>query len=253
MEQGLGDMIQFIRFVKNVADLGAYVLVPVPDSLLGLFSKVEGISEIIRDGQAYPKLDYYCPLMSLPMELGIELNTIPNKLPYLYSEVKKRKEWSKRLGKTKKMRIGLAWSGNAGFPGDKLRSIALEKLSGLNSDKIEWHSLHKEYRQADKAELEVRSDIYSWHTHIQDFSDTAALIDLMDVVISVDTAIAHLAGAMNKPVWILLPLKPDWRWLLGREDSPWYQSARLFRQTKYADWDDVVSRISSLVSSFKKG
>jgi tetratricopeptide (TPR) repeat protein len=245
VEQGLGDMIQFVRFVKTIADLGAYVLLPCVDSLADLFRNVEGVGKIILNGQAYPELDYHCPLMSVPFVLGIELATLPNKVPYLYSDEKKCEEWLNRLGKKTKLRVGLVWSGNPEFGNDHNRSIPLEKLSYLNSDKIEWHSLHKECRESDESILKQRGDIHFWGEHIESFSDTAALIDLMDLVISVDTAVAHLAGAMNKPVWILLPFSPDWRWLIGRDDSPWYQSAKLFRQTEYGNWDEVIQRVDA--------
>jgi hypothetical protein len=180
--------------------------------------------------------------MSLPLVFGTTLETIPAQVPCLSADAAKVAEWRERLGPARGRRIGLAWSGNPEHKNDRNRSIPLETLAPLLKVEAEFIGVQKEVRPSDQAALEAHG-IKHYGEELQDFEDTAALLMNMDLVITVDTAIAHLAGALGRPVWILLPYAPDWRWLLGREDSPWYPTARLFRQPALGDWAVPVQRI----------
>jgi hypothetical protein len=181
--------------------------------------------------------------MSLPLVFGTTLETIPAEVPYLSADEAKVAEWRARLGPSRGRRIGLAWSGNPEHKNDRNRSIALEALAPVLGLEAEFISVQKEVRPSDQATLDTYG-IRHYGAVLQDFEDTAALLMSMDLVITVDTAIAHLAGALGRPVWVLLPYVPDWRWLLQREDSPWYPTARLFSQSAPGDWGGVLQRVA---------
>ena len=189
-------------------------------------------------------------MLSLPLALGTTLQTIPAEHQYLKADHELRDVWSARLSSTTKSRVGVVWSGRAAHKNDHNRSIALEQLVSLLSLDAHWISLQKELRVKDGAVLLQDDRIAHFGDDLRDFSDTAALLDLLDLVITVDTSVAHLAGAMGKPVWILLPYNPDWRWLLDRTDSPWYPSAKLFRQQQIGDWIGVVDQVKRELSYF---
>lgn len=242
-EAGLGDTLQFCRYAKQVAALGAKVVLEVQAPLLPLLTNLEGALQVLAQGSALPAFDYHCPLLSLPLAFKTEVNSIPTGIPYIHSDAARVAAWRDRLGKKAKPRVGLAWSGNPGHKNDHNRSLALAELLPLLHDGAEWISLQQEVRANDAALLAQRTDIRHFGAQLNDFAETAALVELMDVVISVDTSVAHLAGAMGKPLWILLPFNPDWRWLLNREDSPWYPTARLFRQPAIDDWTAVIDRV----------
>jgi ADP-heptose:LPS heptosyltransferase len=182
--------------------------------------------------------------MSLPYALKTELDTIPHATPYLTSSAEKRVVWGQRLGTQSRPRVGLVWSGNPEHKNDHKRSIPLAEIIKHLPDSFEYVSLQKEVRQAD-AELLANSGIRHFGADLKDFMDTAALCDLMVTVISVDTSVAHLAGALGKPTWVLLPYAPDWRWLLERDDSPWYASAKLYRQAQDRQWAPVLGQVAS--------
>jgi hypothetical protein len=245
-EQGLGDTIQFCRYAKMVKDLGARVVLEVPPALSGLLNGLHGVDTLVQTGQALPDFDYHCPLMSLPLAFKTELLTIPSPSPYLCADGSKLEQWSAKLGERKKPRVGLVWSGSTIHKNDHNRSLKLEELLAYLPKDYEYVSLQKEVRQVD-AELLAGSDlgvsIRHYGQELKDFSDTAALCALMDIVISVDTSVAHLAGAIGMPTWVLLPYVPDWRWLLDRDDSPWYPSVKLFRQSEDGRWDSVLQRV----------
>ncbi len=242
-EQGLGDTIQFCRYAKLIADLGAKVTLEVPKALVGLLNGLEGVDTLIEKDQILPAYDYHCPLMSLPLAFKTELHTIPSPGTYLYADAIKRDEWCKRLGAPKNLRVGLVWSGSTGHKNDHNRSLTLEELLPYLPKGYEYISLQKEVRTEDRARL-ASSNIRYFGERLKDFSDTAALCALMDVVISVDTSVAHLAGALGKTTWVLLPYAPDWRWLLDRNDSPWYASIKLYRQGKEIQWAPVLERVA---------
>ena len=244
-EQGYGDAIQFCRYVRLVAELGANVILITRPPLFGLFEKLEGVFELIMEGSPLPPFDYHCTLLSLPLAFRTNLTTIPSARKYLYTDPVKLSQWTQRLGSKKAPRIGLVWSGSISNTNDLNRSISLSDLIAFLPPDYQYVSLQKEVRTEDDVTLQSHSDILRFDELISDFTDTAALCELMDIVISVDTSVAHLSGALGRPTWILLPFSPDWRWLLDRNDSPWYPSVKLYRQETAGDWNRVFSRVAA--------
>ena len=247
-EQGFGDYIQCIRYAALVEQLGAKVILEVPSRLLTLCSTLKGQPILIENGKPLPSFDYHCPVMSLPLALKTTVETIPAQIPYLYADDQRKKRWNEKLGNKTATRIGLVWSGSTTHKSDHKRSLLLNQLTSLLVLPFEFHSLQKEIREIDVKTLTYFPKIHQHQDDQRDFSDAAALIDEMDLVISVDTAVAHLSGAMGKKTFILLPYSPDYRWMLDRADSPWYPTATLFRQPSVGDWDSVISEIRQLLS-----
>jgi tetratricopeptide (TPR) repeat protein len=242
-EQGFGDSIQFCRYAPLVAAGGARVIVEVEAPLRELMiSGLAGTAEIVAKGSPLPDFDLHCPLPSLPLAFKTGLDTIPSGVPYLRAPKQAMAHWAASLGAKHGPRIGLAWAGNAKHVRDGERSMRLRDLLPLLDIDASFVSLQKEVRAGD-AETLANSGMLRFGERLCDFSDTAGLISQLDLVISVDTGVAHLAGALRKPVWILLTHAPDWRWLLDREDSPWYPSARLFRQSDAREWGSVIARV----------
>ncbi|MDC1383565.1 tetratricopeptide repeat protein, partial [Candidatus Puniceispirillum sp.] len=242
-EQGLGDTIQFSRYVKEVSKLGCRVALEVQKPLFELMKGIMGVDELIEDGGDLPIFDYYCPLMSLPLALGTTIETIPAGKFYFRSTDDKLTEWSERLGVKSQPRVGIVWSGSAIHKKDHNRSIALEPLLGAISGNYELVSLQKEVREVDLITLERSKYVKHFGADIYDFADTAALCELMDIIVSVDTSVAHLAGTLGKPINLLLPYNPDFRWFLDRNDSPWYPSMKLFRQGPERLWEPVMEKV----------
>jgi tetratricopeptide (TPR) repeat protein len=238
-EQGLGDALQFCRYIPLVAARGARVVLEIDGPLKELLSGLTGVSHCISKGETLPDFDFHCPLTSLPLAFETTLDTIPSAVPYLSVDAHAI-DWRMRLHSQNLPRIGLVWSGNPDHRNDHNRSMPLETLLPLLDVEAQFVSLQKIVRPSDEAVLRERSDVLHLGPELQSFSDTAALIEQLDLVISVDTSVAHLAGALGRPVWILLPYIPDWRWLLERDDSPWYPTARLFRQSQTRKWGSVV-------------
>jgi len=251
-EQGFGDSIQFMRYLPMVKAKAGHVILEVPDSLRPLIGELaEGVTMLTR-GDPLPAFDVHCPLMSLPLAFGTTLASIPASVPYLYAPAGRTEAWRRRLSGTKRPRVGLVWSGRPDHKNDHNRSVALSRLAPLLSvGDATFVSLQREYREADLPTLE-KLPILRLESSLSDFADTAAVIGELDLVISVDTAVAHLAGAMGKPLWLLLPRIQDWRWMRGRADSPWYPSARLFRQSQIGDWDGVISAVARELAAFAK-
>ena len=249
-EQGFGDAIHFCRYAPMVAARGARVILEVRPPLLQLMRSLAGPSQIIASGEALPAFDIHCPLLSLPLAMGTRLDTVPAQVPYLSVAADKSAEWSARLGAKTRPRIGLAWSGNVIHERDKERSIGLRNFLRLLDIDATFVSLHKEVGADDASVLAERSDILHFVDALADYTDTAALISQLDLVVSVDTSVVHLAGALAKPVWILVTYVPDWRWMLEREDSPWYPTARLFRQSAAREWDSVLARMHGELGQF---
>lgn len=238
-EQGFGDAIQFCRYASQLAGRGALVILEAPATLAPLLKSLAGIAEFTPKGSPLPPFDFHCPLLSLPLALKITPDSVSGQ-PYLTARFERIDAWRKTLGTPLGPRVGLAWSGNPEHKNDCNRSIPLAKfIQGLVTG-IEYIQLQKDVRSDDQSWLEQHPTIRSFDAQVNDFGDTAALIETMDLVVTVDTSIAHLAGALGKEVWILLAFVPDWRWLLDRSDSPWYDSARLFRQPTPGDWDSVL-------------
>jgi len=241
-EQGLGDTLQFCRYAQLVKGLGARVLLEVPKPLIALLGSLKGVDELLEKGKPFPDFDFQCPLMSLPLAFKTELNSIPCPTPYLNSDTEKFEVWKQRIGEKSKPRIGLVWSGSTIHKNDHNRSLALPDLVKHLPHSFDYFSLQKEVREGDKEAL-TNSKIKHYGEQLIDFGDTAALCDLMDLVICVDTSVAHLAGALGKKTWILLPYVPDWRWLIDRDDSPWYESVKLYRQGEDKKYKPVLERL----------
>lgn len=244
-EQGFGDFIQFCRYVNQVERLGATVILEVQKPLMALMSTLPGNFTLVETGGLLPNFDFQCPIVSLPLAFKTQLETIPGSTPYLGTDKQKEQFWKKELGTQLKPRVGLVWSGASGHSNDYHRSIALEKLKPLFDLPVDFHSLHNQITAHDSIILADLNKVYTHQDALNDFSDTAALIAQMDVVITVDTSVAHLAGAMGKECWVLLPSTPDFRWMLNRTDSPWYPSMTLFRQQKINDWESLVEIVRS--------
>ena len=252
-EQGLGDTIQFCRYASLAAERGARVILVVQPPLRSLFESLPAPMEVLPEGEPLPAFDLHCPLPSLPLAFRTTLDNIPARVPYLTASEERVKFWRAKLGGSERPRVGLVWSGHPEHRNDRDRSLPLNALMPLIRELDELFSLQKEIRDPDREVLESIGTIRHFGDELTDFCDTAALVQLMDVVISADTSVAHLAGAMGKPVWILVPYSPDWRWLLDREDSPWYPTARLFRQSRRGDWAGVVERVAEELRRLKAG
>ncbi len=246
-EQGFGDTIQFARYAPLAAGAGAKVVIEVHSSLAAL--EFRDASSVVSRGSPLPAFDLQCPLLSLPLAFGTELDTIPARVPYLSAPEASLARWKPRFPRVEGLRIGLAWSGRT--RPDPGRSMALAQLAPLfELPGIHFVSLQRDVRDSDAAVLRGRPGLLHLGPDLADFADTAAVIAQLDLVITIDTAVAHLAGAMGKPVWILLPYLSDWRWLLERDDSPWYPTARLFRQHEARAWDTVIARVRAALDDF---
>jgi len=245
-EQGLGDVIQFSRYVPLVAALGAKVILEVPNALIKLLNDLDGISQLIAYGDELPEFDYQCPLLSLPLAFKTDLKKIPSPTSYLKSNNSKVDNWRIRLGKKIKPRIGLVWSSTSSFPNDSKRSITLaELLPALPKDGFEYICLQKEIKPVDQLVLNSNPQIKFFGSELLDFTETAALIDCVDLVISTCTSVPHLAGALGKKTYLMISYSPDWRWMLDRSDSPWYSSITLFRQQLNGDWGTVLDQLKT--------
>ncbi|MBN3789243.1 tetratricopeptide repeat protein [Burkholderia sp. Ac-20353] len=247
-EQGFGDTIQFCRYAERLADAGAQVVLEVQPALRSLMASLRGPVRVIARGETLPAFDFHCPLLSLPFAFQTDLPAIPASTPYLHADAGLIQKWENTLGARRSLRVGLAWSGNPEHRNDRNRSIGLADLMPLLDLDVEWISLQKVVRDRDAALLE-QSPIDSFDADLRDFSDTAALVRSLDLVVSVDTAVAHLAGALNRPVWILVTHLSEWRWMSERNDSPWYPSARLFRQPAPGRWQDVIESVRAEIAS----
>lgn len=244
-EQGFGDTLQFCRYVPLLAARGAKVFLEVQPAIVPLLQGMQGVNRVIAAGGERQAYDTHCPLLSLPRALATDLHSIPAKVPYIACSESKRVHWTERLGKRSGPRIGLVWSGSPTHKGDRWRSIPLYLLKSLvEISGVEFYSLQADVRESDREALSALP-IRHFGGELHDFSDTAAFADAMDLVIAVDTSVAHLAGALGKPVWIMLPHFPDWRWMLERTDSPWYPTVRLFRQTQRGDWSSVITELAA--------
>jgi Glycosyltransferase family 9 (heptosyltransferase) len=242
----LGDTIQFCRYAPLVAARGARVILEAQEPMRALMATLPGGARVLAQGEPLPDFDLHCPLLSLPRGFATELATIPSVAPYLHAAAEGVAKWNGRLGASGRPRIGIAWSGRPAHKNDHNRSIGLaaflQVFAGIDATIV---SLQREVRDGDLATLRERGDVIHFGEDLKDFSDTAALIANLDLVVAVDTSIAHLAGALGKPVWILLPFIPDWRWLLDRDDCPWYPTARLFRQDERRRWENVFARVNA--------
>jgi tetratricopeptide (TPR) repeat protein len=240
-EQGLGDTLQFSRFISLLAAKGPRVIFEVQQPLLELMQPCEGAAAVISPTDKVPSVDFKCPLMSLPCLLGTRLDSIPCKTRYLTADPERVRRWRLRLGDSVRPRIGLTWSGNPNHPEDRYRNVALSALIEALPREFDYFCLQREIQAADRAVLATNPQI----RHVDsDFPETAALCECLDLVISTCTSIAHLAGALGRPLWLLLGSNADWRWFLDRSDSPWYSTAKLYRQCRLGDWTEPLEGIA---------
>jgi hypothetical protein len=244
-EQGLGDAIQFVRYAPLIARRGGRVIFECQFEVQRLLGRCAGVEQVVVAGQDLPPFDVQIPLVSLPGVFGTMARNVPADVPYVFADEKVAQRWREKLaaagsGKT----VGLVWGSGRAFPHYHLKSMALAALEPLGKmPGVQFVSLQKGPAAADAKSPPDGMKLIDWTNQLADFADTAALVAGLDLVISVDTAVAHLAGAMGKAVWTLLPFDPDWRWGLEREDSPWYPTMRLWRQSRSGDWAGVVQRL----------
>ena len=248
-EQGLGDTVQFGRYVPLFAQLDCKVILEIQAPLLPLFEHLSGVHQLVARGNPLPVFDYQCPLMSLPLAFGTTLETIPPIQPIIV-DAEKITQWQLRLGPKNKPRVGLVWSGGTTHKDDRRRSIQLKDYLSYCKDDFEYFSLQKEVRENDVEDLQ-NSSIRHFEDNLHDFADTAALINEMDLIISVDTSVAHLAASLNKPTLILIPYAPDWRWMLDRDDTPWYPTVKLYRQTILENWQSTLHTLFNDLGEIK--
>ncbi len=252
-EGGFGDVIQKCRYIPAALALGADVILEMPPTLVRLMSSLKGNFRVVAKGDPLPAFDLHCPTMSLPLAFRTTPDSIPADLPYLHADADRVDSWRRRLGEKTRPRVGLAWSGTVRKEIDsspaRKRGIPLQVLAPLLALPVEFHSLQKQLQPDELAALAGFPQIHLHHEALEDFSDTAALVAAMDLVISIDTSVAHLAGALGKATWILLPFAPDYRWTVEGAGTPWYPGARLFRQTVSGDWSCVIREVAAGLQS----
>jgi tetratricopeptide (TPR) repeat protein len=243
-EQGLGDTIMFSRYAPLLARAGARVVLEVQPELKAMLSGLEGVAAVVAHGESLPPFDLHCPLTSLPFAWKTALSTIPADIPYLHAAEPQIAKWRSRLAGVPAPYVALAWSGRATHANDRNRSLSLPQLEPLlEADDVRFVSIQRELRPPDAELLAREPRIAHLGGELADFTDTAAVLALADLVVCVDTSVAHLAGALGRPAFVLLPFQPDWRWTLDAPRSPWYPAARLFRQPAPGDWASVVARV----------
>lgn len=251
-EQGHGDNIQFARFIVHLKSLGARVVFQTTDALVPLFTSPM-IDKTIGFAELIPDFDYWIPIMSIPQVIGLTLENLPQHLSYITPNAEQAKEWGTRLGLKKRLRIGFCWSGRKDAWLNQHKGMPFDTMMDLikRNPNYEWINLQADCTD-EEAKILTENNVTCYPGLIRNFADTSALIHHLDVVLSVDTAVAHLAGAMGRPTWIMLNwFALDWRWLLNRDDNPWYQSARLFRQPSMGDWKSVTDKIHQYLTWFK--
>jgi tetratricopeptide (TPR) repeat protein len=243
-EQGFGDTIQFCRFAAMAAP-PSQLVVQVQPGLKRLLSTLDGVADLLDFDDPTPDFDVHIPMMSLPLALKLDVEGLSPRTPYLSADPERVAAWWARAPKSGRFRVGLAWTGNVHHDNDHNRSIAFASLRPLLAAGAEVVSVQKEYRPEDLAALKDAPEVGRFETELRDFADTAALVETCDLVITVDTSVAHLAGALGKPAWVLLPRFCDWRWMNDRTDTPWYPSVRLFRQPTYGAWAPVIETVAA--------
>jgi glycosyl transferase family 9 (putative heptosyltransferase) len=253
-DYGIGDALQFVRYLPMVTAKGGSVVLQVQPAIAALLRPMQGVTVLGRD-QPVPPYDLQLAMMDLPRIFGTTLETIPADIPYLKADPAKAGAWRAMLGSQAALKVGVVWAGSPLHKGDAQRSLSAEAvLPRLVMPGVQLFSLQKEPRAADGPILkQLDDDLTDLGPVLGDFTDTAAVVSALDLVISVDTSVAHLAGALGRPCWMLLPYALDWRWLRDREDSPWYPSMRLFRQSKPQAWDGVLARASAELARVAAG
>lgn len=250
-EQGLGDTIQFVRYAPLLARAGATVVLEVQPELKALLSRLDGVASCHARGETLPAFDLHCPLGSLPLAFKTEPENIPADIPYLRADDSRVAKWRPAIEALPGKRVALTWAGHAKHANDRNRSIDLALLEPLLAlDGISFISIQRELRENDAALLARQRNVTHLGGELADMADTAAVTALVDLVIAVDTSVAHLAGGLGRPVWVMLPFSPDWRWTLTGEHSPWYPQARLLRQPAAGDWQSVIAKLRDELASF---
>lgn len=250
-EQGYGDTFQFIRLVPWAKERsGARVVVEINAESLSLVRRATGFDDIVERGTLPPAFDMHCEMMSLPMALRLSLDDLPGPTPYLHPDPRRVERWRQRLAGLPRPLVALVWAGRPTHPNDANRSLSLAQLAPLARTGVSFVGLQKGPAAKQAALPPKGMSLLSLSDEIQDFEDTAAILCVADLLISVDSSPVHLAGALGRPVWVMLPKVPDWRWLLERTDTPWYPRMRLFRQEVRADWSGVVSRMAAELARF---
>ena len=257
-EQGFGDTLQFCRYVPQVTARGARVILEVQPPLQKLMRTLTDVAQVVAKGAPLPDFDLHCPLVSLPFAFQTRLETIPDETPYLFADKGRSIGWRQRIGNSDEPKVGLVWAGDPrkNLPNanriDRDRSIEFDRLAPIiETTGCTFYSLQKgEHAVSQLRRSSLRDRVVDWTDELHDFADTAALVDNLDFVITVDTAVAHLAGAIGKPVWLLNRFNTCWRWMLERSDSPWYQNARLFRQDETRDWRKVIEDAADALGDF---
>jgi hypothetical protein len=251
-EQGFGDAIQFVRYAPMATARGATVIVQVPRELVPIVSTLKGINGVVASDEAMPEFDLHAPLMDLPLIFGTVLRNVPADVPYLHADATKMQAWAQRLAADESngrpaLRVGLVWAGKPSHPYDRSRSIRLEQFAPFVklSDRVSFISLQKGPAAEQLNQPPTGLALRDYAKELLDFTDTAALLENLDLLISVDTSVVHLAGALARPVWVLVAVAPDWRWLEHRDNSPWYPTARIFRQQRRKEWEKVIDPVAS--------
>lgn len=252
-EQGFGDTFQFLRLVQAArARSGAHVILQVNSDCLALARRCAGWDEIIVRGSLPPTFDYHCELMSLPLALGLQLTDLPGAVPYLFADPQRIALWQRRLAHLPRPLVGLVWAGRPEHNNDKNRSMTLNDLAPLAQPGVSFLALQKGAAASQAEEPPAGINLLSLSDDIADFDDTAAILCVIDLLISVDSSPVHLAGALGRPAWVMLPYEPEWRWLLARDDSPWYPSVTLFRQPQHGQWTPVVQAMAEQLAQWPR-
>jgi tetratricopeptide (TPR) repeat protein len=249
-EQGLGDTIQFLRYVPLVAERARHVVLEIPRALVRMAASlpIDNVT-IVHKGRIARGTDVHAPLLGLPRIFNTRVDNIPGRVPYLTPRRPLVERWARVLPEDSRLKVGLVWGGNKEHKGDRRRSITLARLAPLLAiEGVAWHSLQVGERTSELAHV-APGTLIDLSPQLTDFAETAGAILNLDLVIAVDTAVAHLAGALARPTWMMIPFSPDWRWLLNRDDSPWYPSVRLYRQPAPGDWDSVIARVAADVAA----
>jgi len=248
-EVGFGDFIMFSRYVHLLKGLGARVVMHAPDPLLPLMKGMDDRTEVVAESEPPPRVDFQCPIMSLPRALATTLDSVPGSVPYLRVAEERRRHWQQRLGRKEQFRVGLVWAGHGSRDIDRSifrnRSIPVRLLQPLFDLPVEIHVLQKEISRGEAALLSRLKRVVVHDRELTDFAETAALVEEMDLIVSIDTSVAHLAGALAKPLWVMLPYAVDYRWGLRGDRTPWYPTATLFRQPAVGDWAGVARSVGA--------
>ncbi|HVT87838.1 MAG TPA: tetratricopeptide repeat protein [Tepidisphaeraceae bacterium] len=251
-EQGFGDAIHFARYIPLAAKRGARVIIGCQAELAQLFRSVDGVEKVITGNDPLPDFDVQCSLLSLPLVFQTTLENLPAEIPYLHADPKPVEKWRQRIGDERRLKVGLAWSGSPIQKNNRNRSLMLETLAPLADQGVRFFNLQKGAASKQAVIPSAGMELTDWTADLVDFSETAALMENLDLIITVDTSVAHLAGALGRQVWVMLAFMADWRWLLDREDSPWYPTMRLFRQPAIGDWISVVKRVADCLHTLPR-